>query len=40
MKLVRHGGAGQERPGLIDENGILRDLSVKVPDIYGRVLWP
>ena len=40
MKLVRHGGAGQERPGLIDENGILRDLSGKVPDIDGRVLGP
>lgn len=40
MKLVRHGGAGQERPGLIDENGTLRDLAGKVPDIDGRVLGP
>lgn len=40
MKLVRHGGAGQERPGLIDENGTLRDLSGKVPDIDGQVLGP
>ncbi|KZY30395.1 2-hydroxyhepta-2,4-diene-1,7-dioate isomerase [Roseovarius sp. HI0049] len=40
MKLVRHGDAGQERPGLIDENGALRDLSGKVPDIDGRVLGP
>ncbi|MEQ8897093.1 MAG: fumarylacetoacetate hydrolase family protein [Roseovarius sp.] len=40
MKLVRHGDTGQERPGLIDENGTLRDLSGKVPDIDGRVLGP
>ena len=27
MKLVRHGAAGQERPGLIDAEGRLRDLT-------------
>ncbi|UJX44079.1 fumarylacetoacetate hydrolase family protein [Xanthobacter sp. YC-JY1] len=40
MKLVRHGAAGQERPGLIDAEGRLRDLSGIVPDIAGTVLLP
>lgn len=33
MKLVRHGAAGKERPGLLDAEGRLRDLSAVVPDI-------
>ncbi|MDB5732015.1 MAG: putative fumarylacetoacetate hydrolase [Variovorax sp.] len=33
MKLVRYGNAGKEKPGLIDENGQLRDLSRVVKDI-------
>jgi 2-keto-4-pentenoate hydratase/2-oxohepta-3-ene-1,7-dioic acid hydratase in catechol pathway len=33
MKLVRFGPAGQEKPGLIGADGILRDLSAVVPDI-------
>jgi 2-keto-4-pentenoate hydratase/2-oxohepta-3-ene-1,7-dioic acid hydratase in catechol pathway len=33
MKLVRYGKAGAERPGLIDAQGVLRDLSHVVPDI-------
>lgn len=40
MKLVRHGAAGQERPGLIDVEGRLRDLSGIVPDIAGTALLP
>ena len=40
MKLVRYGAAGQERPGLIDAEGRLRDLSALVPDIAGAVLLP
>jgi 2,4-didehydro-3-deoxy-L-rhamnonate hydrolase len=32
MKLVRYGVAGKEKPGLIDANGALRDLSKVVPD--------
>ncbi|MFG1249563.1 fumarylacetoacetate hydrolase family protein [Xanthobacter flavus] len=40
MKLVRHGAAGQERPGLIDAEGRLRDLSGIVPDIAGTALLP
>jgi 2-keto-4-pentenoate hydratase/2-oxohepta-3-ene-1,7-dioic acid hydratase in catechol pathway len=38
MKLVRYGNEGAERPGLIDANGILRDLSAHIPDIDGRML--
>ncbi|MBK6614397.1 fumarylacetoacetate hydrolase family protein [Ottowia sp.] len=33
MKLVRHGPLGKETPGLIDADGVLRDLSAVVPDI-------
>ena len=33
MKLVRHGPAGAEKPGLIDASGALRDLSGVVADI-------
>ena len=40
MKLVRYGPAGRERPGLIDSEGALRDLSRKVRDIAGDTLSP
>ena len=33
MKLVRYGNPGKEKPGLIDLDGLLRDLSGVVPDI-------
>jgi 2-keto-4-pentenoate hydratase/2-oxohepta-3-ene-1,7-dioic acid hydratase in catechol pathway len=33
MKLVRYGNPGKEKPGLIDLDGKLRDLSSVVPDI-------
>jgi 2,4-didehydro-3-deoxy-L-rhamnonate hydrolase len=33
MKLVRYGNAGKEKPGLVDADGKLRDLSTVVPDI-------
>ncbi|KUM41405.1 ureidoglycolate lyase [Pseudomonas sp. EpS/L25] len=38
MKLLRYGEKGQEKPGLLDEQGILRDLSDHVPDITGSTL--
>jgi 2-keto-4-pentenoate hydratase/2-oxohepta-3-ene-1,7-dioic acid hydratase in catechol pathway len=40
MKLVRYGNAGQEKPGLIDGKGTLRDLSGQVKDITPDVLAP
>ena len=38
MKLVRYGKAGQEKPGLIDEDGNLRDLSRKIGDVSREFL--
>ena len=40
MKLVRYGAEGREKPGLIDEDGRVRDLSAIVADIDGRALSP
>ena len=40
MKLVRYGPPGKEKPGLIDAEGKLRDLSRKVGDIDGAALAP
>ncbi len=40
MKLVRYGPVGQEKPGLIDGAGALRDLSGRVRDIDGATLAP
>lgn len=38
MKLLRYGLRGQEKPGLLDEDGNIRDLSAYVNDIAGAVL--
>ncbi len=38
MKLVRYGAVGQEKPGMIDSNGTLRDLSAHVADITGATI--
>ena len=40
MKLVRFGTAGKEKPGIIDKNGKIRDLSKVVKDIDGEALSP
>ncbi|NWA02300.1 fumarylacetoacetate hydrolase family protein [Pseudomonas gingeri] len=40
MKLCRFGPHGQERPGLIDADGRIRDLSAHVVDIDPSVLSP
>lgn len=40
MKLVRYGKPGREKPGLIDADGALRDLSGVVADIDASVLSP
>ncbi len=40
MKLLRYGDAGQEKPGLLDTEGRLRDLSRHIDDIRGAVLLP
>ena len=38
MKLLRYGPQGQEKPGLLDSDGRIRDLSGQVADIGGTVL--
>lgn len=38
MKLVRHGLPGRERPGMIDSDGTIRDLSGVISDIAGDLL--
>src|SRR5690348_5489670 len=40
MKLVRFGAPGREKPGIVDKNGRIRDLSKVVPDIAGDALSP
>ncbi|MFC4522324.1 ureidoglycolate lyase [Cupriavidus pinatubonensis] len=40
MKLLRYGPAGQERPGVLDAVGNVRDLTGLVDDIAGAVLRP
>jgi len=38
MKLVRYGEAGSEKPGILDADGHLRDLSAHVADIDGETI--
>jgi 2-keto-4-pentenoate hydratase/2-oxohepta-3-ene-1,7-dioic acid hydratase in catechol pathway len=40
MKLVRYGAPGREKPGILDSDGQIRDLSKVVPDIAGEALSP
>jgi 2,4-diketo-3-deoxy-L-fuconate hydrolase len=40
MKLVRFGNAGAEKPGMVDKDGTIRDLSAYVPDFTGPSLDP
>ena len=40
MKLLRYGAPGAEKPGMLDADGALRDLSDFVTDIDGHALSP
>ena len=40
MKLVRFGKLGREKPGIIDNDGQIRDLSTKLKDIDGKTINP
>jgi len=40
MKLIRYGAAGQERPGMVDAQGRIRDLSAHIPDVTGDTISP
>jgi 2,4-diketo-3-deoxy-L-fuconate hydrolase len=40
VKLLRYGLPGQEKPGVLDSQGRVRDLSDLIPDLAGAVLLP
>ena len=40
MKLLRYGEIGREKPGILDPEGVIRDLSAVVGDIAGDALGP
>src|SRR3990170_467168 len=40
MKLVRFGRPGEEKPGLVDGDGAIRDLSSHISDLTGATLSP
>jgi 2-keto-4-pentenoate hydratase/2-oxohepta-3-ene-1,7-dioic acid hydratase in catechol pathway len=40
VKLLRYGESGQEKPGMLDRNGLIRDLSGHVNDISDETLLP
>ena len=40
MKLLRFGNSGQEKPGIIDNDGNIRDLSGFIDDINGSTVSP
>src|SRR5690349_2939210 len=40
MKLCRYGPRGHERPGMVDANSIVRDLSAVIDDITGATISP
>ena len=40
MKLLRHGPKGQEKPGIVDAQGRVRDISGLIPDITAATLSP
>jgi 2-keto-4-pentenoate hydratase/2-oxohepta-3-ene-1,7-dioic acid hydratase in catechol pathway len=40
LKLLRYGPIGQEKPGVLDSEGHIRDLSEHVDDIAGKTLLP
>jgi 2-keto-4-pentenoate hydratase/2-oxohepta-3-ene-1,7-dioic acid hydratase in catechol pathway len=38
MKLLRYGPVGQEKPGILDQSGKIRDLSAHIKDVNGAAL--
>ena len=40
MKLLRYGTHGKEKPGMLDDAGVIRDLTGIVDDIAGELLLP
>jgi 2,4-didehydro-3-deoxy-L-rhamnonate hydrolase len=40
MKLLRYGSSGREKPGLLDNEGVIRDLSAHIDDISPQTVTP
>ncbi|BFG78207.1 fumarylacetoacetate hydrolase family protein [Paraburkholderia terrae] len=40
MKLLRYGAPGHEKPGILDRNRVMRDLSSVIDDVAGSTLLP
>ena len=40
MKLLRYGPSGQEKPGILDADGAIRDLSGVIQDLDGSTVGP
>ncbi|MED5406356.1 MAG: fumarylacetoacetate hydrolase family protein [Pseudomonadota bacterium] len=40
MKLLRYGPVGEEKPGVLDQDGTIRDLSSVIDDVNGGTLSP
>ncbi len=40
MKFLRYGPTGDEKPGLLDSSGVIRDLSAQIDDLAGTNLSP
>jgi ureidoglycolate lyase len=40
MKLLRYGSPGQEKPGMLDSNGRIRDIGSVIDDVTGDALSP
>jgi 2-keto-4-pentenoate hydratase/2-oxohepta-3-ene-1,7-dioic acid hydratase in catechol pathway len=40
MKLLRYGPNGREKPGMLDRDGRIRDLSGVIPDVTGATIGP
>ena len=40
MKLLRYGPKGKEKPGLLDSEGRIRDLSGLIDDVTGETISP
>src|SRR4029079_8678073 len=38
MKLLRYGAKGKEKPGLLDKDGHIRDLSGVIADVTGETI--
>jgi len=40
MKLLRYGTHGKEKPGMLDDAGVIRDLTGIIDEVAGEALFP